>query len=222
MGSTDDVAADLTSMQGVYRENLASKAHWRSEGSWNLDSPYTANPSLYHGDALRPAGLSPAVHYHMAREHTKAHLVFNFSHVTVMTVGNACDGDTLPAQVTLDEAAATRGAKMLFQGGADLQELLFESGILYLSSTGDTGVSMTSFRKTFVEIAYVIVGYSFPLWKTLQNPLCTCRVHGVQQQCQHTLFAEMMGISGTKARDCGDAPQQLRSDRPKGRGKAKP
>ena len=82
------------------------------------------------------------------------------------------------------------------------------------------GVSITSFRRVFEDIAFVILRPLPPHWNALAKPVCTCHVYGVQQQCQHSLFVESLNLPGiANPRDFGNIPTARRAGRPKGKAK---
>ena len=126
----------------------------------------------------------------------------------------------LPAQVNINARLARLGAAALFAADEELDRILFEGSVFFTTSVGSRAVSISSFRCMFESIAYVVVRGMPQRWQSLGKPVCTCHVFGVQQQCQHTLFIEGLGLA-TQPRDFSDLPEQRRPGRPKGKAKAK-
>ena len=137
---------------------------------------------------MEAARLSPALDYwHSPAEN---HILILTPSHRVVAMQNSAPAGVLPADVAVDERLARLGAAMLFSADGPLRDLLFEAGILFVTAGGSVSASTHMFEAVFENIAYVILSPLPVRWATLNKPVCTCHVYGVQQQCQHTLFVE--------------------------------
>jgi hypothetical protein len=178
-----------------------------------------ANPDLLSGEVLRTGGLSPAMDYYIYRD-TPNYVVIDHDDYQVVAVQNEMQDGVLPAQVNIDARLARLGAAALFAADEDLDGILFEAYVFFTTSVGSRAVSISSFRCLFESIAYVVVKGMPERWQSLEKPVCTCHIYGVQQQCQHTLFVEGLGLA-PRHRDFSELPGHRRPGRPKGKAKAK-
>ena len=64
---------------------------------------------------------------------------------------------------------------MLFASDEQLQDLLFQAGILYVTAVSGVSACVSQFKAVFENIAYVILAPLPPRWVALQKPVCTCR-----------------------------------------------
>ena len=124
----------------------------------------------------------------------------------IVAVNNKGDAERFPAELSVDETLATLGANAICAADKQLSDLLFECGGFFWTTDQQIGVSITSFRRVFEDIALVILRPVPPHWNALAKPVCTCHVYGVQQQCQHSLFVESLGLPGIAN------PRNLHSD----------
>ena len=215
LGGRDAVAADMSTMQRIYQENKSFVRDGARTEELSMEVPHDANPALVNGQTLRKVGLSTAAEYWESRDSN--HLRFDIDGISVLAFCDkaATDG-TPPAKAQLNKADAEVGAKMIFAGDEDLIRLLFEAGVLYVASTSQVCVSVSSFEKVFADIAYVIVDGCPEHWHTPTYPLCTCRIFGTQQQCQHTLVTAGLGLPGVRPHSFASAPCATKRGRPRG------
>ena len=83
----------------------------------------------------------------------------SFGQIRVVAYQNAATTSELPHDSTLNIEHARNGAAMLFESGSQLLKSLMDSGILFVSDEiTDTFCSLSTFRKIFVDVAYVIIG----------------------------------------------------------------
>ena len=118
MGMADQLAADLTTMQTLYRRNNTFTRLWQTESDIKMDAPRAANPDLIDGDCLRRAGLSPSMDYWQSRSSGIDNAIaIAIGDVTILAISNKKCDHSLPATTPVPREKATYGAEMLFLGG---------------------------------------------------------------------------------------------------------
>ena len=86
-----------------------------------------------------------------------------------------------------------------------------------MTTTSKVAISIARFRELFEDIAFVILKPLPVSWQSLDKPVCTCHIYGVQQQCQHTLFVEGLPLTDiTNPRNFEEAVLFRARGRPKG------
>ena len=224
-GGHEDTLSILAKMQRMYQEDNAFTAPWSQSHGLDVVAAERANPDLLTGNALRSAGLSSALAYHVANSDGVAnHVIIEESKYTVVAYQNTPSKNPLasgPAQQPVDPDLARAGAKMIFADASQLLPLALESGVVFVTSTKTHALSLTRFRALFEHIAYVIVKPTPAPWERLQNHMCTCLISGLQQQCQHGLHTESLRVQQAHKRRIFDAGPTQKQGRPKGAAKAK-
>ena len=141
----------------------------------------------------------------------------------MVAVQNTAREGKLPADVEISEALARVGAETLFASGQNLRRLLFDANVFFLTSDSRVAISIAGFRELFEDIAFVIFAPLPASWQSLDRPVCTCHVFAVQQQCQHTLFVESLGLPRiTHPRNFDEVVSTRARGRPKGAAKPGP
>ena len=121
LGAEDRLAADLSTMQSLYRNNTSFTSLWPTDaGSIRLDTPRAINPELFHGECLRRTGLSPALDYWVARTSVAHYVEIALNGLTILAMSNKGSGIATPATTPLNQQIAQAGAKMMFIGGIAL------------------------------------------------------------------------------------------------------
>jgi hypothetical protein len=220
-GGREDIMRILQTMKTLYESDDTFTELWGDAARLNLHTPVEANPDLLSGDVLRRANLSPAVDYHVSQ--VVNHVVLETATYFVVAVQNTHTQDELPAEVPVSAALARLGADAIHSSDRDLRRLLFEAEVFFLTSTGRVAISVSRFRNIFEDIAFVILKPLPASWQSLDKPVCTCHMYGVQQQCQHTLFVEGLPLPGiAHPRNFEEAVLHRNRGRPKGAAKPAP
>ena len=223
MGAEDRVAESLSTMQHLYREDGAFSRLWAPERPHGLRIKPKTNPELIAGDNLRRCDLSPAVDYWQQRSECQNYVVVEVGTTTVAAFSNHKVGDKPPAEVAIDVALAQAGARMLFEGGETLSHSLFQAGVFELQPDETAEVRISAWNAIFVNIAYALRPPHPASWHEYPMPVCTCRIWGQQQACQHLYFADGLALPGFTAElaedrlDFGPGPRARKQGRPQGR-----
>ena len=99
-------------------------------------------------------------------------------------------------------------------GGERLRDILFRAEILYVTGSGHVNVSLTAFRKYFINLAYVFLDERHPMRPLCRKPFCSCDIYGLAQQCMHTLYVQGLPVTdAAERRPFGAAPTR----QPRGR-----
>ena len=137
----------------------------------------------------------------------------------MVAFNNACAEGAFPGAVPVDEELAALGARMLFEGDGALIHSL--AGIFEVAGAPGATVRISRWNRVFVDIAYCLLP-PHPLdWHEYDLPVCTCRIWGQQQTCQHLLYGDALGLpgftpAGLERLDFTAGPQAGIVGRPKG------
>ena len=142
-----------------------------------------------NGSQIHKAGLSNAIDYWLNSDKGSFKILTVSGHTVVAFNDRGQDGHR-PAETPLDVGSANLGVRMLLAGDCDLTNLMFESGIFYSASNGQCCISNTSLKRVFGNITYVLMTPWPTAFAGSPMPVCTCRVFGMQQTCQHVLVAQ--------------------------------
>ena len=220
-GGREDVSRILHTMQGLYANDSAFTDMWYETSNIPLHSPTNANPDLLSGDALRQGDLSPASDY--IASDIVTHKLFQTDSYRVVAVQNCCVDGCPAAKSPLNQRNAAFGVAAMHAHGESLNTILFEAGVFFRTTTNTVGISVSNFNAIFEDIAYVVLSPLPPNLESLNKPLCTCRIYGTQQQCQHTLFVEGPPLDDLPIpRDFEEAVHARKPGRPKGKAKTAP
>ena len=121
LGGADRVATSLHTLARLYREDGTFKPRCQM----GVTIAGTPNPDLLHGEALRRAGLSPAVDYWRHRDRGNHHIVaVGAKRILAIQDGKA------PAESVLEVELADRAAQSLFEADDGLRRSLYVFGVL--------------------------------------------------------------------------------------------
>ena len=221
IGGPGGISRALPTLQTIYREPAFWTRLWDNHHPINMLTPSEANVELVNGEALRLAGLSAAVDYmhHAALVHYHS---FPHGNSHIIAFSNATLEGLPSAQCPVDIERARLGIQMQTSGDETLRKLFFDTSIAYIATTGATTISVTEFKRTFEQIAYVFMPSVTRFCPDVLGPICTCRIFGRQQQCQHTLVAKALGLPFTTTpRTFAQTTSARAKGRPKGKAKPK-